>query len=196
MGCREMKKISGWGIFGIILAAIVLILGVWGIGSYNNLVNLRETVNNQYSNIDIQLQRRMDLIPNLVSTVKGYTSHESEVLKQISESREKLSGASTINDKSSANAELSSALSRLLVIVENYPNLKADAQFIALTDELSGTENRIAVSRKDYNLAVQNYNQAIKRFPTVLIATMFGFNSADQFESSEGAKNAPTVSFE
>ncbi len=191
-----MKKISGWGIFGIIVAALVVILGVWGIGSYNNLITLKETVNNQYSNIDVQLQRRMDLIPNLVSTVKGYTSHESEVLQQISESREKLSGASTVSDKANANAELSSALSRLLVIVENYPNLKADTQFTALTDELSGTENRIAVSRKDYNLAVQNYNQTIKKFPTVLIASMFGFSAADQFEASEGAQNAPTVSFE
>lgn len=191
-----MKKISGWGIFGIVVAALVVIFGVWGIGSYNNLVTLRETVNSQYSNIDVQLQRRMDLIPNLVSTVKGYTSHESEVLKQIAESREKLSGASTVSDKANANAELSSALSRLLVISENYPNLKADTQFTALTDELAGTENRIAVSRKDYNSAVQDYNQAIKRFPTVLIASMCGFNSADQFEASEGSKNVPTVSFE
>lgn len=191
-----MKKISGWGIFGIVIAAFILIFGVWGIGSYNNLVTLRETVNSQYSNIDVQLQRRMDLIPNLVSTVKGYTSHESEVLKQIAESREKLSGAETVSDKANANAELSSALSRLLVIAENYPNLKADTQFTALTDELAGTENRIAVSRKDYNSAVQNYNQTIKKFPTVLIASMCGFSSADQFEASEGSKNAPTVSFE
>ena len=191
-----MKKLSSWAIFGIILGILVLFGSMYTVTNYNNLINLKENVNNQYSNIDVCLQRRSDLIPNLVSTVKGYTNHEKEILTQISESRAKLSGASNINEKSQASTELTSAISRLLVVVENYPNLKADAQFIALTDELAGTENRIAVARRDYNTAVQNYNQTIKKFPVNIIANMFNFESAERFESTESAKEVPVVSFE
>lgn len=190
-----MKKMSGWAIFGIIFVAIVVIFGAWGVSSYNGLVGLKENVSNQSSNIEVQLQRRVDLIPNLVSTVKGYTSHESDVLTQISNARAKLAGASTMSDKASANDEVSSALSRLLVVVENYPNLKADAQFTALMDELSGTENRIAVARKDYNDAVTEYNSRIKTFPANLIAGMCGFTSADYFKASSSSTQTPTVSF-
>ena len=131
-----------------------------------------------------------------MSTVKGYTNHEKEILTQISESRAKLSGAGNINEKSQASTELTNALSRLLVVVENYPNLKADAQFIALTDELAGTENRIAVARRDYNTAVQTYNQTIKKFPTNIIANMFNFESAERFESTDSAREVPIVNFE
>jgi len=191
-----MKKLSSWAIFGIILGILVLFGSTYTVTNYNNLINLKENVNSQYSNIDVCLQRRSDLIPNLVSTVKGYTNHEKEILTQISESRAKLSGASNINEKSQASTELTSAISRLLVVVENYPNLKADAQFIALTDELAGTENRIAVARRDYNTAVQNYNQTIKKFPVNIIANMFNFESAERFESTESAKEVPVVSFE
>ena len=191
-----MKKLSGWAIFGIILGIFALFGSMYVIGNYNNLVSLRENVNNQYSNIDVCLQRRSDLIPNLVSTVKGYTNHEKEILTQISESRAKLSGAGNINEKSQASTELTNALSRLLVVVENYPNLKADAQFIALTDELAGTENRIAVARRDYNTAVQTYNQTIKKFPTNIIANMFNFESAERFESTDSAREVPIVNFE
>lgn len=191
-----MKKLSGWAIFGIILGIFAVFGSMYVIGNYNNLVSLRENVNNQYSNIDVCLQRRSDLIPNLVSTVKGYTNHEKEILTQISESRAKLSGAGNINEKSQASTELTNALSRLLVIVENYPNLKADAQFIALTDELAGTENRIAVARRDYNTAVQTYNQTIKKFPTNIIANMFNFESAERFESTDSAREVPIVNFE
>ena len=190
-----MKKISGWAIFGIIFAAIIIIFGTWGIGSYNSLVGLRENVDNQSSNIGVQLQRRIDLIPNLVNTVKGYTSHESEVLTAIADARAKLAGAETMTDKATADSELSSAVSRLLVVVENYPNLKADTQFTALTDELAGTENRIAVARKDYNDSVTTYNSRIKTFPANILANIFGFTAADYFTASAGSTETPTVSF-
>ena len=191
-----MKKMSGWAVFGISVLAIIFILGAWSIGTYNGLVGLKENVDNQSSNISTQLQRRSDLIPNLVSTVKGYTSHESEVLNEISNSRTKLAGAQSMSEKAQADSQLSSALNRRLVVVENYPNLKADSQFTALTDELSGTENRIAVSRRDYNSAVKEYNQKIKTFPAYIISGMFGFSSADYFEAAEGSEKAPTVTFE
>lgn len=192
---ERRKKLSGGAIFGIIVIALLVILGLWGIGSYNGLVGLKETIDNQSSNIETQLQRRADLIPNLVNTVKGYTSHESEVLGAISDARAKLSGAGSMSEKAAADSELSNAVSRLLVVVENYPNLKADTQFSALTNELAGTENRITVARKDYNASVKEYNQKIKMFPGSIIAGVFGFTSADYFEASESSKEAPVVNF-
>lgn len=190
------KKLSGGMIFAIVVGAIIFILGAWGIGSYNGLVGLKENVDNESSNIETQLQRRADLIPNLVNTVKGYTNHENKILSAISEARAKLSGADTMSEKAKADSELSSAVSRLLVVVENYPNLKADSQFSALTDELAGTENRITVARRDYNASVKEYNQKIKMFPGSIIAGMFGFSSAEYFEASENSKEVPVVSFE
>ncbi len=190
-----MKKMSGLAVFGISILAVILIATAWGIGTYNGIVGLKENVDNQSSNISTQLQRRSDLIPNLVSTVKGYTSHESEVLGEISSSRAKLAGAQSMSEKAEADSELSSALSRLLVVVENYPDLKADTQFTTLTDELSGTENRIAVSRRDYNAAVKEYNQKIKIFPANIISGMCGFTSADYFEASAESSKVPTVTF-
>ncbi len=190
-----MKKMSGLAVFGISILAVILIATAWGIGTYNGIVGLKENVDNQSSNISTQLQRRSDLIPNLVNTVKGYTSHESEVLSEISSSRAKLAGAQSMSEKAEADSELSSALSRLLVVVENYPDLKADAQFTTLTDELSGTENRIAVSRKDYNAAVKEYNQKIKIFPANIISGMCGFTPADYFEATAESSKVPTVTF-
>lgn len=191
-----MKKLSGGAIFGIVVVALLVILGAWGIGSYNSLIGLKETVDSQSSNIETQLQRRADLIPNLVNTVKGYTSHESDVLGAISDARAKLAGAGSMSEKAQADSELSSAVSRLLVVVENYPNLKADSQFSSLTDELAGTENRITVARKDYNESVKEYNQKIRMFPGSIIAGMFGFSSADYFEANETSKDVPVVNFQ
>lgn len=186
---------SGGKIALIAILAIVLILVFSVFGSYNSLVSAKEEVDGQWANIETQLQRRADLIPNLVSTVKGYAAHETEVMTQISDARAKLSGATTVEDKAAANDELSTALSRLLVVVENYPTLKADSQYTALMDELAGTENRIQVARKDYNDTVQSYNKKIKQFPSVIFANMFGFEQAEYFQASEGAQTAPTVDF-
>ena len=179
----------------LVVAALVLILVFSGVGSYNRLVSSETTVENKFSTIDIQLQRRADLIPNLVSTVKGYAAHEKEVLTAISDARARLAGAGTPEDKAAADAELTGALSRLLVVVENYPNLKADAQFRQLMDELSGTENRIAVARKDYNDAVTDYNTRIRKFPAAVFAGMFGFEKKPFFQAKEGAEKVPEVNF-
>lgn len=188
-----MKK--GLLIFGIIILILAVLTG-FAVNSYNGLVTARETVDNQLSNIDTQLQRRNDLIPNFVNTVKGYASHESEVFGAVSDARAKMAGANTTAEMAQADSELSSALSRLLVVVENYPELKADTQFTALSDELAGTENRIAVARRDYNAAAKEYNVTIQRFPKVIFANMFGFQKADYFQAAEGAENAPIVNFD
>ncbi|WP_123043796.1 LemA family protein [Cohnella candidum] len=179
----------------IIIGALVLILLFTGIGSYNRLVSSETDVDNKFATIDVQLQRRADLIPNLVQTVKGYAAHEKEVLTAISDARARLAGAGTPEQKAAADSELTSALSRLLVVVENYPDLKADAQFTRLMDELSGTENRIAVARKDYNDAVSVYNTKVRKFPAAIFAGMFGFDKKTYFQAKAGAENAPDVKF-
>lgn len=179
----------------IAVIAVIAIIALSCIGTYNSLVAERENVDNQYSIIDTQLQRRIDLIPNLVNTVKGYAAHESEVIGEVSDARARLAGAGTKEEKAAADTELTSALSRLLMVVENYPDLKADTQFTALTDELAGTENRIAVARKDYNDAAKNYNTKIKTFPKVIIANLFGFEKADYFQADQNAKTTPQVNF-
>lgn len=190
-----MKK-SGSKSILIGIAFIVVILAVVGITQYNSLVGTNETVENKRADIDTVLQRRVDLIPNLVNTVKGYASHEKEVIESVSDARSKLAGAGSMEEKAAADTELSGALSRLLMVVENYPDLKADTQFQNLSDELAGTENRIAVARKDYNDAVKEYNQKIRRFPANIFAGMFGFEKADYFKAAQGADVAPEVSFE
>ncbi len=191
-----MKKSTGilLGVLGVIVVLVIGIVG-WGISSYNGLVTSEQAVETQASNIETQLQRRSDLIPNLVNTVKGYAQHEEEIYTALADARAKLSGANTVEEMEEANGELTSALNRLMVIVENYPDLKANENFIGLQDELAGTENRIAVARQDYNKAVQEYNVKIRRFPTNIIAGMFGFEKAALFESAEGAASVPNVSF-
>lgn len=187
-----MKK--GYMGIGIIIAVIV-VLGIMLMSSYNGFVNSEENVDQSYAQIETQLQRRLDLIPNLVNTVKGYASHEEEVLTKISDARARLAGANTPEEEATANTELTGALSRLLVVVENYPNLKADQQFTQLMDELSGTENRIAVARKDYNDEVALYNKKVKRFPGAFIASITGFDEKEYFNADPSAGETPKVDF-
>ena len=152
----------------------------------------------QQSQIETTLQRRNDLIPNLVETVKGYSIHEEEVFTEIADARSKLAGSiksGDIENISKANNSLDSALGRLLAISENYPNLKANEQFISLQDELAGTENRIAVARQHYNEKVRNYNATVQRFPTSIVAGISGYNPMQYFEADENAKEVPKVSF-
>src|SRR5690554_648272 len=187
-----MKR--GLIIVGSIILVILLFIGMFA-GKYNTMVTAEENIEGKWAQVENQLQRRLDLIPNLVETVKGYAAHEQETFTQITEARAKAAGAQTLNEMAEANDELSSALGRLMVIVENYPQLKANENFIRLQDELAGTENRIAVTRRDYNQAVQEFNTFIKRFPNNIVAGMFNFESRDYFEAEEGAQEAPKVQF-
>ncbi|RDU38791.1 LemA family protein [Neobacillus piezotolerans] len=179
----------------IVILGIIVVLGVMLMSSYNGFVNAEENVDQSYAQIENQLQRRLDLIPNLVNTVKGYAAHEKETIKAISDARARLAGARSPEEEATANAELSGALSRLLVVVENYPNLKADAQFRQLMDELAGTENRIAVARKDYNDQVAVFNKKVKRFPGAIVASITGFDEKEYFRADPRAQEAPEVDF-
>lgn len=181
-----------------VLIAIIAVLVVIGLaigGSYNSLVDLSEEVDSKLANIDVQLTRRADLIPNLVNSVKGYMKHESDIIEKVTTARENMVGAKNTEDKLKANDELSSALNALFVIVENYPELKSNENFIQLQDELAGTENRIANSRKEYNEAVTNYNKTIKKFPKNIIAGIFNFKEKTYFEVEDSKKDVPTVDF-
>lgn len=178
-------------LIAVVIIVIIFLLGI--VGSYNGLVSLNEEVKTALSQIDNQLQRRNDLIPNLVATVKQYAAHEEEVFVGVSEARAKLAGATTVAEQAEADAALNSALGRLLAISESYPELKANQNFIQLQDELAGTENRIAVSRKDYNDVAKIYNKKVRSFPTLIYAKILGFNQADYFEASEAARENPNV---
>jgi len=186
-------------VLGIVIGVLVLIAGITALtvmGSYNRLVTLNESIGASWSQVENQLQRRNDLIPNLVNTVKGYMAHEKEVFENVAAARAKLAGASTVNDKIKANQEVDGAISRLLMVAENYPILKANENFIRLQDELAGTENRIAVERMRYNEVVQAYNITIRRFPSNIIAGMFNFTKKDvYFKAEEKAKEVPKVQF-
>ncbi|MGC8819861.1 MAG: LemA family protein [Fervidobacterium sp.] len=186
-----MKK----GVIALVgIVVIILAFALWFIGAYNKMVALEQKVNMAYSQIQNQLQRRADLIPNLVETVKGYAAQEREIFEALANARAKLAGAQTPQEQATADAELSGVLSRLLVIVENYPTLKSDANFRQLMDELAGTENRIAVARKDYNESVREYNTLIKKFPYFLIAGT-RFTERQYFEAKPGTENPPEVKF-
>ena len=178
-----------------IVIAVVALAGFWMVGPYNGLVTANEQVNGAWAQVDTQLQRRNDLIPNLVNTVKGYAQHEQEVFDNVSNARAKMAGAQSVSEKAEADAQLQGALGRLFMVVENYPNLKADANFRALQDELAGTENRIATSRRDYNGVVQTFNARIRQFPTNIVAGLLGFSSRDYFRASESAQTPPQVQF-
>lgn len=179
----------------IVIGVIVLMLIFSGVGSYNGLVAKSENVQTELSQIDNQLQRRNDLIPNLVATVKGYATHEQEIFTSVAEARSKLAGSNTLSDKADASSGLTTVLSRLIAIAENYPQLKANENFIQLSDELAGTENRIAAARMYYNEAAKDYNTTIRKFPTVILARLFGFEKAEYFEAAKGAENVPEVNF-
>lgn len=178
-----------------ILVVIILISFSYLKGTYNSLVTMDESVKGAWAQVENQLQRRYDLIPNYVETVKGYASHEKEVFVKVTEARSKVAGAGSISDKIKANNQLSSALSRLLLVVERYPDLKANTNFIRLQDELAGTENRIAVERRRFNETVKAYNIKIRTFPTNIMAGMFGFEKATFFEVPKERQEAPKVKF-
>lgn len=193
-------------IVGGVLVLFAIILYSTFAGTYNTLVRLDEEVNNAWAQVQNVYQRRADLIPNLVEVVKGYASHERETLEAVIEARAKatqpqinaeqvLQNPQLFQQFQQAQSQLSAALGRLMVVVERYPNLKANENFIRLQDELAGTENRIAVERRRFNEAVRNYNQTIRSFPTVLLAGMFGFEKRPYFEADPGAEEAPTVDF-
>lgn len=187
-----MSKV--WIVLGVIVLA-VLIVGGSLVGMYNNLVTLNEATDGAWAQVESQLQRRYDLIPNLVNTVRGFANQEQEVLTEVTRLRSQWGAAATTNEQAVAATQLEGALGRLMVIVESYPELRSNQNFIQLQDELAGTENRIATERRRYNESVQSYNTAIRRFPAVLIANMAGFDQRNFFEAGEGAETAPTVEF-
>lgn len=189
--------IKPWVIAIIVIICLVLIVVFSSVGSYNNMVRMREQIKQTWSEVDVNIQRRADLIPNLVNTVKGFAKQEQTVIGEVTSARAALGGARTPSQTMSANNQLDGALSRLLVVVENYPQLRSNQNFLALQDELTGTENRIAVSRRQYNLAIQNYDAYIGTFPNSVVARFGGmaYNN-DYFQTSASNRAAPpTVSF-
>lgn len=202
-GIPSPRPSGGGCIKGVIgLLAAVVLVAVIAVISYisirNGLVEKDEAVKAQWSEIDTQLQRRLDLIPNLVNTVKGYAKHEEGIFKEVANARSKLIGAGSASAKAAAGAELDSALSRLLAISENYPQLKANENFVRLQDELAGTENRISVARTRYNATVKAFNASIRQFPGTYFASGLGLKAADYFQPPAGSKavqTPPTVNF-
>jgi LemA protein len=192
-----MKKwlMGGCGLVVLAGLALAVVAGLWLMTTYNRIVTADQAVQGSWSQVENNLQRRADLVPNLVETVKGYAAHERGIFEQVAEARSRLAGAATPAEAEAANAGLTSALGRLLAIAENYPNLKADQNFIRLQDELAGTENRIAVARKDYNDTVRGFNTMVLRFPGSLAARLFGWQAHPYFEAEQGKKEVPKVSF-
>lgn len=188
-----MKK--GIAILIAVLAVIGIIIGIIS-GSYNGLVNQQEEVENKQSVISVQLQRRADLIPNFVNTVKGYSDYEQKTYTAVTEARNAVAGAKTAGEQTKAAEQLDSAISVWVnAVTEAYPDLKANENYKALQVELEGSENRIAVARKDYNDAAKAYNSSVRRFPKNIIAGMFGFEKVEYFEAQAGSESVPQVSF-
>ena len=196
----SIKKNLGW----IIPVGILVVVVLWAIGGYNGMVKMDEQVQNSWANVETQYQRRADLIPNLVSTVKGYAKHEQQTLEDVVKARSeatqvKVDAANLTPEKlaafQKAQSGVSSALGRLLAVAENYPDLKANQNFLELQSQLEGTENRITVARKDFNDTAKSYNQAIRQFPKNILAGMFGFEKKSYFEAEAGSEKAPKVEF-
>ena len=196
----NIKKNLGW----IIPVAILVVIVLWAIGGYNGMVKMDEQVQNSWANVETQYQRRADLIPNLVSTVKGYAKHEQQTLEDVVKARSeatqvKVDAENLTPEKlaafQKAQSGVSSALGRLLAVAENYPDLKANQNFLELQSQLEGTENRITVARKDFNDTAKSYNQAIRQFPKNILAGLFGFEKKSYFEAEAGSEKAPKVEF-
>ena len=188
----------------IIIVAVALLLVLWGVSGYNGIVEMDENVNNQWANVEAQYQRRTDLIPNLVSTVKGYAAHEKSTLEAVMQARSqatqvKIDPANCTPEQlaayQKAQGDVTTALGKLLAITENYPQLKANENFMELQSQLEGTENRITVARRDFNAAAKEYNTVIRKFPKNIIASMGGFEKHNYFEAEAGAEKAPKVEF-
>lgn len=195
-----MKKNKGL----IITVVVIALVAIWGISSYNGLVSMDENVSNQWANVETQYQRRSDLIPNLVNTVKGYAKHESETLESVMAARSQATQVKIdpsnctpqqLAAYQKAQGDVTTALGKLLAITENYPDLKANQNFLELQSQLEGTENRINVARKDFNDTAKKYNTSLRRFPRNIIASMFGFEKHNYFEAEAGAEKAPKVEF-
>ena len=195
-----MKKNKGL----IITVVVIVLVAIWGISSYNGLVSMDENVSNQWANVETQYQRRSDLIPNLVNTVKGYAKHESETLESVMQARSQATQVKIdpsnctpqqLAAYQKAQGDVTTALGKLLAITENYPDLKANQNFLELQSQLEGTENRINVARKDFNDTAKKYNTSLRRFPRNIIASMFGFEKRAYFEAEAGAEKAPKVEF-
>ncbi len=179
----------------LITLGIVVIVGVYLVSSYNGLVSLSEQVDNQWAQVETQYQRRVDLIPNLVESVKGVMKQEQAVFTALAEARTKYAGATTPSDKAAAAGQVETSLGRLLAVVENYPQLKSSDTVQTLMSQIEGTENRVAVERKRYNDVVQDYNLRIKRIPGSIFASLYGFDAKTYFDAAPGSENAPKVSF-
>ena len=195
-----MKKNKGWIIAGVVILALVL----WGVSGYNSLVGMDEEVNGKWANVETQYQRRSDLLPNLVSTVKGYAAHEQSTLEAVMAARSQATQVKIdpsnctpqqLAAYQKAQGDVTTALGKLLAISENYPQLKANENFLELQSQLEGTENRINVARKDFNDAAKKFNKSIRRFPKSIIASMCGFEKRSYFEAEAGADKAPKVEF-
>ena len=195
-----MKKNKGL----IITIVVIVLVALWGISSYNGLVGMDENVSNKWANVETQYQRRSDLIPNLVNTVKGYAKHESQTLEAVMAARSQATQGKIdpsnctpqqLAAYQKAQGDVTTALGKLLAITENYPDLKANQNFLELQSQLEGTENRINVARKDFNDSAKKYNTSLRRFPRNIIASMFGFEKRNYFEAEAGAEKAPKVEF-
>lgn len=191
----EAPKIKTWWIVTGVILLLVLILIFSFIGMYNSMVRMNEDVNNKWAQVETQYQRRVDLIPNLVNTVQGYANFEKSTLTEITALRSQWQTASTVNDKVNTANQIESTLSKLLVISENYPDLKANTNFLELQAELANTENKIAVERGRYNDVVRDFNAKIKTFPRNIFASMFGFTARVYFQAEVGSEKAPVVKF-